>query len=821
MKEQNPDTSSREPMRFPEADLDRSGLLERLVFSKRWLILIACAVFTLFMGYQATELKLNASFEKMIPIDHPYIRNYLETEDDVYGLGNAVRITVANNQGSIFDPEYLNVLEKISDAAFALPGADRTGLKSLWTPNTRWTGVTEVGLEGGPVIPNSYDGSQQSLQELRKNLQRSSLVGQLVGFDHRSSVVYVPLSDTNPETGKPLDYADFAERLEEIRTRYSSEKIDIHITGFAKVVGDLMDGLQSILLFFVVSVLIAGVFLYWYTRCLRSTCVVLGCSLIAVIWQLGLLPTLGYTLDPYSILVPFLVFAIGMSHGAQKMNGIMQDISLGASRLEAAKFTFRRLFKPGFTAILSDALGFAVLMVIGITAIQHLALTASIGVAVLVFTQLIVLPIIMSYIGVGRRACERLQRRASKEKSSENRYSLWSKLSKLTLRPVATIVVGLHLVVGAVAFIIGLDVQVGDVHEGAPELRADSRYNRDATYVAEHYGAGTDIFAVIVRTPDGACSDYSTLMRMDALEWRLQALPSVQSTASMANTARYVLAGLSEGHPKWLDLLANQSMLNFVTANAPREYYNIQCNTMPVLAYLDDHRAETLEQVSEVAAEFAEQNSDEHAQFLLAAGSAGIQAATNQVVTKADNTMLFLVYTAVILLSLVTFRSWRAVLCAVVPLIFVSIMCKALMAILGIGIKVATLPVIALGVGIGIDYALYVMSALMAQLHAGATLQQAYYRALLTSGRVVLLTGCVLAIAVSTWLLSPIKFQADMGLLLAFMFLGNMVSCLILLPALAHFLMPKRKAGQGPSTGTPVAESRSSSNGRNVENAMV
>lgn len=783
----------------------QSAALERAIFSHRWLIIVLCALFTVLMAYQVTGLRLNASFENMIPTGHPYIQNYLATEDDVYGLGNAVRLTVANKQGSIYDAEYMATLRKISDEAFVLPGTDRTGVKSLWTPNTRWTGVTEVGLEGGPVVPNDYDGSERSIQELRVNIERSGLVGQLVGFDRRSSIIFIPLSDTDPQTGKPLDYAEFAERLEDIRTRYASAEIDIHITGFAKVVGDLMDGLRSILLFFLASILIAGAFLYWYSRCVRSTLAVLGCSLVAVVWQLGLLPTLGYALDPYSILVPFLVFAIGMSHGAQKMNGIMQDISLGASQLEAARFTFRRLFKPGFTAILSDALGFAVLMVIGIAAIQSLALTASIGVVVLILTQLVLLPVVLSYIGVSRKACGRIQRIAELEQRSQRKISLWRGLSRLASRRWALGIVLAHVGIGAVAFVVGLNVQIGDVHPGAPELRPDSRYNRDEAFVARHYGASTDIFAVLVRTPDGACSNYDTLMRMDALEWELQALPGVESTASLASMARYVLAGLNEGHPKWLELLPNQSMLNFVTANAPREYYNIQCNTMPVLAYLEDHKAETLNRVSAAAQAFADANGTEDAQFLLAAGSAGILAATNQVVEKADRDMLFLVYGAVILLSLINFRSWRAVLCAILPLVFVSLLCKALMTVLGIGIKVATLPVIALGVGVGIDYALYVMSALLVQLRAGAGLQQAYYQALLMTGRVVLLTGFMLAIAVLTWLLSPIKFQADMGLLLAFMFIGNMVGSLVLLPALAYFLLPVAKPSAAESVMSAAA----------------
>jgi predicted RND superfamily exporter protein len=134
------------------------------------------------------------------------------------------------------------------------------------------------------------------------------------------------------------------------------------------------------------------------------------------------------------------------------------------------------------------------------------------------------------------------------------------------------------------------------------------------------------------------------------------------------------------------------------------------------------------------------------------------------------------------------------------PLMLTSILCEALMVGLGMGVKVATLPVIALGVGIGIDYALYVLSVILARMRAGDTLAQAYYQALLFTGKVVLLTGMTLAVAVSTWAFSPIKFQADMGILLAFMFLVNMLGALILLPALAWLLLPQKVFAKKPET---------------------
>ena len=180
--------------------------------------------------------------------------------------------------------------------------------------------------------------------------------------------------------------------------------------GFAKLVGDLIDGLLQVSLYFGLAALIAAAIIWLYTRCVRSTALVMACSLVAVVWLLGLVAAFGFELDPYSILVPFLVFAIGVSHGAQKMNGIMQDIGRGAHRLVAARYTFRRLFLAGLTALLADAVGFAVLMVIDIDVIQDLALTASLGVAVLIFTNLILLPVLLSYVGVSDAAAARALR---------------------------------------------------------------------------------------------------------------------------------------------------------------------------------------------------------------------------------------------------------------------------------------------------------------------------------------------------------------------------------------------------------------------------
>ncbi|WLG53530.1 RND family transporter [Pseudomonas sp. FP1742] len=786
-------------------DSTSGSVLERALFNHRALVVLLCLVATVLLAWQATRVTLNASFEKMIPREHPYIVNYLEHRQELAGLGNAVRIAVVNPEGSIYDKKYLHTLQQLSDEVYLLAGVDRAAMKSLWTPSTRWTGVTEEGLEGGPVIPDGYDGGSASLESLKRNVERSNEIGQLVAFNQSSSIVYVPLLERTPD-GQPLDYTVFAHELEKLRTKYQAQGVEIHITGFAKVVGDLIDGLKQILVFFAAAILITAAVLYWYTRCVRSTFLVVTCSLVAVIWQLGLLPLLGYELDPYSVLVPFLVFAIGMSHGAQKMNGIMQDIGRGMHRLVAARFTFRRLFLAGLTALLCDAVGFAVLMIIKIQVIQDLAVIASLGVAVLIFTNLILLPVLLSYIGVSQKAARRSLRGEEAEACGEEKHVVWRFLDLFTRKRWATLCVIVAALMACAGYAVSLKLKVGDLDAGAPELRPDSRYNRDNGFITQHYGASSDVFAVMVKTRAGECSTYNTLKRVDDLDWQLRGLEGVDSTNSLALLNRRVLVGLSEGNPKWYELVNNQATLNMVTAGAPRGLYNDDCSLLTLYAYLKDHKADTLNNVVGNVEGFARNNNSGDATFLLAAGSAGIEAATNIVVKQANHDMLWWVYGAVILLCLVTFRSWRAVLCAVLPLMLTSILCEALMVALGMGVKVATLPVIALGVGIGVDYALYVMSIVLAQLRQGESLSRAYYQALLFTGKVVMLTGVTLAIGVGTWIFSPIKFQADMGVLLAFMFVWNMVGALILLPALAYFLLPqKRPVADTPAVLNPVA----------------
>jgi len=783
--------------------------LERVLFAARPLVLMILAILTMVFAYGLTQIKLDSSIEKYIPLKHEFIKNYLVHKDELGSGLSKIKLSVESNDGDIFSKEYMTTLQLINDEIFFIKGVDRSAMKSLWTPNVRWMEVTEEGFQGGPVIPATYDGSDESLEKLRQNVLKSGQVGRLVANNFSSTIIDIPLVEVDPDTGEKLDYQELSRSVEEkIRNAYSSDKITIYVTGTPKKLADLLEGVTSIVWFFLAAIIFTAILLFLYSRCIRGTLIPIVASLIAVVWQLGALALMGFTIDLYSVLVPFLIFAIGISHGVQIISGIAIESGKGANKLMASRLAFRGLYVPGMLALLSDGLGFLTLLFIEIGVIQELAIAASVGVAMIIITNLVLVPLVMSYVGISKSGV----RHAKNNEQAEPK--LWKLLSKIASKKVAPFAIIAAIIMAAGGIYQSQSLKIGDLDAGAPELRQDSRYNLDNAYMVSNYSTSSDVFLVMVETAKEQCNSFKVMDAIDRFMWYMENVPGVQSTVSMVTVSKLSTKGMNEGNLKWSALSRNQTILNTSIQRAPASLLNQDCSMAPVVIYLNDHKAETLENAVAAVKVFKEKYDDKvdekyfamgtddikaaitdgeltdvPVRFQLASGNAGIEAATNEVIGEAQNTMLIFVYAVVFVLCFVTFRSFRAVACILIPLALTSILCQALMAYLGIGIKVATLPVIALGVGIGVDYGIYIYNRLEVMLIAGKSLQEAFFETLKSTGKAVSFTGITLAIGVGTWIFSPIKFQADMGILLVFMFVWNMLGALILLPALATFIL--------------------------------
>lgn len=766
-----------------------SGKLDSLVFGNRRLALIVISIVTIWMGFQASKLVIDAGFEKQLPLDHRYIQTYIEHQKE-FGGANRLMIAVRSKQGDMFTPDFFNALKAVTDEVFFLPGVDRSTVTSIFTPNVRFVRIDEEGFAGGNVVPADFAPTPEMISQVKENILYSGQVGRLVANDFSAAMVSAMLVEIDPATGERLDVLKVGPLLEEkIRGPYAQGDIDIHIIGFAKAVGDIAAGAAGVVLFFGIAILITAFLVRRFTHSWKLTLLPLACALITVVWTMGLLTTLGYGLDPMSILVPFLIFAIAMSHGVQMTNAVGSGIAAGGDPLSASRDAFRRLLMPCLIALCSDSVGFLSLLLIKIEVIQELALMAGLGVLMISVTGLVLLPVLLSYQKLDSAYLARVK------KASANRGAMWSKFEKLVERGPALALIALALAGGIWGYSASRSLQIGDSDAGLPELHQDSRYNIDTRTIAGSFSIGADIITTIVETVPDGCIEHDVMDLISEFQWRVENVEGVSSAISLAAAAKMLNSAWYEGSPKWWSIPRNRDALVLAISKVETStgLLNQDCSVIPVIIFADNHRAETIRRITDEVEAFAAEHNSERATFRLATGNAGVIAATNEVVEEVQLEMLLLIYAIVIVLCLIAFRSLVATICIILPLVLTSLLCYGLMAKFGMGLKVTTLPVAALGVGIGVDYGIYIFSEMRRHLKRGESLASSYRHALNVTGNAVLVTGLTLAIGVSTWSFSKLKFQADMGELLTFMFLANMIGALLLLPALATVFLGNRK----------------------------
>ncbi|MGH8455549.1 MAG: efflux RND transporter permease subunit [Stenotrophobium sp.] len=889
------------------------------------------AVATLFLLFQAMQIRPDPGFDKSIPLQHPYMQVFKQYQTD-FGGANTLLVALIQKHGDIYNPRFLGELKAATDEVFFLPGIDRAHVSSLFTPDVRFYEVVEGGFGGGAnVVPVEYSPTPEMIARVKSNVAKAGIIGRLVTKDQRGAMIFATVVETDPRTGKRLDYSEVAHQLEDkVRRRFTSPRryefrlshdiapfkagdivaesfsapgwslwfhhfhatkgsddqaqiiafsgrdvtvtaqanpqydpdIGIHIIGFTKMVGDVSDETLKVIGFFALAVLGTMLALWWYLGSFRLALLPMCCSIVAVVWEFGLLKIFGYGLDPFSILVPFLVLAVSTSHGVQYVNTWADEVMHGRNSFDGSRETFRRLFIPGSIALLTNVAGFLTIYQVPIGIIREMSVNACFGMAAVIVTNKMMMPVWLSYLGIRDVEAFRAQRQQRRDAGDR----LWTLLAHVTDRRVA-----LALILGSVGVlaICAWEQQfriTGDAQVGVPELRPDSVYNRDSRAIAQNFAIGLDELKVIAETDANACIHHGVLEQIDDYAWRMQNVPGVSAVVSIADLAKTVYSAFSDSAIKFYVIPRNQNVLvllnsKFTTGTG---MLNWDCSAMPVHLFTSDHRAETLARVvsaskkidAENAQAFFAIHSDVNAaycgdkwqarrrmgaaqeqlqlyaqrlyaggvsdeailastgykvqqqavdaataayhgygkvcpvHFALAMGNAGVMAATNEVVQAKEFGTVFWVYAVIALFLLLAYRSVAALLVICIPLFMVSVFADALMAYFGIGLKVATLPVVALAVGIGVDYGIYFYDVIRHEVYEnGRNLHDAYFETLRQTGKAVIFTGICLAGGVATWLWSGLQFQRDMGILLVFMFSANMLGAVLLCPALCRFLM--------------------------------
>ncbi|VWC70486.1 RND transporter [Burkholderia lata] len=773
--------------------------LERLFFGHRAIVLAAIGLFTVAMAVFAMQLRMDAGFEKQMPIGHEYIRTFQQYRNDLFGA-NRITVVVRAKHGSIWTPAGLTRLYKVTQAVTYLPNVDRIGVRSLWTSNAFVNEITDEGFRAEPIISGTITPDQltpEIVEKIRRATTLGGYVGTLVSHGEDSAMITAELNERD-SAGKVLDYVAFNHLLEQkIRQPFEDAGYDVQIIGFAKQIGDIADGAKAVLGFCAIALLLTALAVYWYCHSLRFTVLLIACSLTSLVWQFGTLKLLGFGLDPLAVLVPFLVFAIGVSHGVQQVNFIVREISHGHSSYEAARRSFSGLLIPGVLALITAFVSFITLLMIPIPMVRELAITASLGVAYKIVTNLILLPVAASCFNFTKRYAD------SALKRSERRAAWLRPLARIAQPKYAGVTVALTLVVFALAAWQSRDRVIGTLQPGAPELRADARFNRDATSISGNYDMGLDWLTVAIESTGKACNNPAVGLYEDDFAAAMRTEPGVVSVQSYSGMLRAYNQGYNEDYPKMNVVPIDPENYGAVSVDVGRVkgFMKADCSMSAVHLFLTDHKATTINRILDDVKQYRASHPFPGITVRLAAGNAGVLAATNEEVAGSELPMMLYVYGAILILVFFAYRDWRAMIACCAPLSVATFIGYWFMKELQIGLTVATLPVMVLAVGIGVDYAFYIYNRLQVHLASGQTIVKAVQHAMLEVGVATIFTAITLAIGVATWSFSALKFQADMGKLLAFMFLVNLLMAMTALPALASVLerrFPRRKPARAP-----------------------
>jgi predicted RND superfamily exporter protein len=767
--------------------------LERFFFRYRAPTLGLLLAFTAVVAWFAAQLRMDAGFEKQMPTGHEYIKTFQDYRGDLLGA-NRLNIVVKARKGSIWTPAALTRLYQVTQAVIYLPNIERLGVQSLWTPNSFVNEITEEGFRADPLIDGTVTPEQltpQTIEDIRRAASQGGFVGTLVSRDETAAMITAELLEFDKD-GHRVDYVAYNQVLEDLRHKFEDGDFEIQIIGFAKQIGDIADGAKAVLEFCAIALLLTAAAVYWYCHSLRFTLLPIACSLTSLVWQFGTLKLLGYGLDPLAVLVPFLVFAIGVSHGVQQINFIVREISHGKSCFEACRASFSGLLVPGVLALVTAFVSFVTLILIPIPMVRELAITASLGVVFKIVTNLVMLPVAASYFDIGKAYADKAMTKR------EQRAGWLRALARVAEPRNAAVCLGVVALVFGAAVWQSRDRVVGTLQPGAPELREQARFNRDAVAIASNFDTGLDWLTVVfeAKPAEGAapgtdlCGQVGAGLYQDRFVWAMQPVEGVLSIASFSSQMRLFNEGYNEGQPKMgvvpLDP-ANYAALATEIARV-RGTMRKDCSMTAVHLYLTDHKATTINRVIAAVQKFRDEVKEPGVSIRLAAGNAGVLAAVNDEVERSELPMMLYVYAAIVVLVFLAYRDWRAVLACCMPLTVGTFIGYWFMKELQIGLTVATLPVMVLAVGIGVDYAFYIYNRLQGHLATGQPIVKALEHSILEVGTATIFTALTLAVGVATWSFSALKFQADMGKLLAFMFMVNMVMAMTALPACAVWL---------------------------------
>lgn len=752
----------------------------------RALVVAAVALVTLAMGYQASQIEVKTIFSDLLPRDHPYVavnQRFKQT----FGGSNMVSIMLEVEHGDIFNQAVLAKVQKLTVDLQQVEGVDTYQIISLASKKIKEVRASTEGVESRPLMWPELPRDNAELAALKASVLNNPLVyGPYVSADLKATLVTVDFNDGS------MDYTRAFNQLMALVEAASGDGVQVRIVGEPVLYGWVNHYLHETLTIFFAAVAALVVLLCLITRTWHGTILPLLAGTVSAIWALGAARLMGFHLDPLVVVVAFLITAQAISNSVQLIARFDDETGHGVASAEAAaRASARNLFKPSMLAIVADAGCVLVVALTPIPLLQKISLIGTVWVLTILVSALVLTPVMLSWFG------------------ARQRY-----IHPININPVLMRILGVcsaivttrwrYAVLGAAAAafvasgLYAFNLKVGDANPGSPILWPDSSYNRDAEEINRQFQGSDRMFVVVAGKP-GALREPEVLSSMTRFQKYMEAQPEVGGSISLADILPQVKRVLREGNPMYQELGQSgdenaELMYMFVSGSDPGDmdrYADADASNGAVTLFFRDHQGETIRTAIARVRDYVAQHPIADAEYLLAGGLVGVLAAVNEVILAGQIEAIALALLVLVVCCTVTYRSTVAGVFFMIPVLLSNTITFSYMAWQGIGMNINTLPVVALGIGLGVDYTFYIVDGIRENLHRSPNVERAIVHALMGPGKGVLITATTLITSVVLWHFSSLRLQADMGVLIALWLFISAFSALFIMPALVYVFRPE------------------------------
>lgn len=765
------------------------------LLAQRRTIIVTVLLLSLALGFTGTGLRFDFRYADLLPQGHPFIETHNRYHRN-FSEANVLTVMVEAREGTVFTAPILAKIFRLTQVVDQLPGVNHDQVTSIGHRGVRWAHVKPGGIVASDPMMMRAPTTDAQARQIRRLVVQSYAFGTMVSLDEQAAVIRAGFHEHR------LDYRRLFEAVNARVLPFADDDVIIRVTGQPRLIGWVFALTPQLLTAFGAAVLVTWVCLYAYFRDWRGALRPTISGGLAALWGIGLMRLTGFALNPLTLLIPFLITARAVSHSAQMHDRYYEELESGSGKSDAIQRSFLGLFAATLSSILTDAFGVLAVGIVGIPALRQLAVAATIWLLSMIVTELLLNPIV--YAGL----------RTPDVGMIEARRHGWLACAAGRVADGVLGVRGRWVSLGACAVVIAVSLallpalRIGDVASGSRILAPDAEYNRDHRAVQERFGGSEPLMVVVEGASRNALQTGEVLRTIERFQRTLERHPAVGGSFSLVDIVKSVGQLFHEGEPKWGVIPSSDAEIHgmffvywaTVFPSTSAQYFTPDFTAAPVTFYCHDHAVEHVQSLIRTARDFIDAHPLTHARFRLAGGFIGIMAAIYDEILQSQGLMTLASFLVMLIVVALTYGSLTAGVLLTLPVGCANLIVNAYMAARGIGLDLNTLPVIAVGVGFGIDYGVYITSRAREAIAEGAGMEAALRVSLTGAGRTVAFTAGTLALGTLCFAVTELRFASEMAVLLVIWMLTSAAASLLVLPPLLlvlrpRFMTPRRARG--------------------------